>query len=151
MEDMASIFAVYGGLFTSAFLAATMLPVVSEAVLAGLLVDRADQVWALVATATAGNVFGAMLNWLLGRFFSELRHKKWFPISEAHYDRAIGWYQRFGYWSLLLAWAPFIGDPLTVVAGVLRCHIVPFVIFVTVGKLARYIAIAAITLHWTGG
>lgn len=141
-------FAVLGGLFTSAFLAATMLPVVSEAVLAGLLIDRADQVWLLVAVASAGNILGAMVNWVLGRFFSDLRDRKWFPVSAKQYDRAVAWYQRWGYWSLLLAWAPFIGDPLTVIAGVLRCKLLPFVVFVTIGKVARYAAVAAITLNW---
>lgn len=141
---------VYFGLLTSAFLAATMLPAVSEAVLAGLLIDRTNQVWALVLTATLGNVLGAVLNWVLGRFFSELRHARWFPVSERRYEQAIQWYQRWGYWSLLLAWAPIIGDPLTIIAGALRVGLVPFLVFVTTGKLVRYILIAAATLHWIG-
>lgn len=141
---------VYSGLFTSAFLAATLLPAVSEAVLAGLLLDRPSDAVLLVAIASAGNVLGAMVNWVLGRFFSELRYKKWFPISPDKFDKAIGWYERWGYWSLLMAWAPIIGDPLTVIAGVLRCRLVVFIFFVTIGKTLRYILVAATTLHWMG-
>ena len=74
----------------------------------------------LVAVATAGNVLGSVVNWALGRFFAHFADRPWFPVSAAAFERATAWYGRFGVWSLLLAWLPVIGDPLTVAAGVLR-------------------------------
>jgi membrane protein YqaA with SNARE-associated domain len=56
------------------------------------------------------------VNWLLGRYLIHFRHRRWFPVKPALLDRATAWYQTWGFWSLLLAWAPFIGDPLTLVA-----------------------------------
>jgi membrane protein YqaA with SNARE-associated domain len=110
----------YFGLFLAAFGAATLLPMQSEAVLVGLLLTDHYAAWALLAVATTGNVLGAALNWLLGRSIEHYRHKLWFPVSEGKLEKAQQAYHRFGRWSLLLSWVLIIGDPLTVVAGVLR-------------------------------
>jgi len=131
----------YLSLFASAFLAATILPLQSEVLLAGLQIAGTHNSAALVAVATAGNVLGALVNWVLGRYFLHFRDRRWFPISPRMLDRAIGWYQRWGVWSLLLAWTPFLGDPLTLVAGVLRTGFWTFLTLVTVGKAARYIMV----------
>ena len=82
-------------LFGSAFLAATVLPFYSEVVLFALLREGGDPV-ALVTTATLGNTLGAVVNWLLGRYLLHFQGRRWF--------------QRYGFWSLLLAWAPVGGD-----------------------------------------
>jgi membrane protein YqaA with SNARE-associated domain len=139
---------VYGSLFLSAFTAATLLPGSSEAVLTGLLVYGQGEPWLLIAVATVGNVLGSVVNWVLGRFLSAFRDRRWFPVSAGQYDRATGWYRRYGLWSLLFAWVPVVGDPLTVVAGALRVSLVPFVALVTVGKLTRYLFVAAAALAW---
>lgn len=137
--------AAYGGLFASALVAATMLPMQSEAVLVGLLL--ADYSPALLLfVATVGNVLGALVNWLLGRGIQHFRDWRWFPASENRLARASRWYRRYGRWSLLLSWAPVIGDPLTVVAGVLREPVWSFLAIVTVAKLGRYLVLAAGTL-----
>lgn len=137
--------AAYGGLFASALVAATMLPMQSEAVLVGLLL--ADYSPALLLfVATVGNVLGALVNWLLGRGIQHFRDWRWFPASENQLARASRWYRRYGRWSLLLSWAPVIGDPLTVVAGVLREPVWSFLAIVTVAKLGRYLVLAAGTL-----
>jgi membrane protein YqaA with SNARE-associated domain len=81
------------------------------------------------------------VNWLLGRYLIHFRHRRWFPVKPALLDRATAWYQTWGFWSLLLAWAPFIGDPLTLVAGILRENFWVFLALVTLGKAARYIAV----------
>lgn len=130
------------GLFLAALVAATILPAQSEAVLVALIAKGDAPVALLVAVATAGNVLGSVVNWLLGRFIERWRSKRWFPASEASLDRAQRWYHRFGRWSLLFAWLPIIGDPLTVVAGMLREPLPSFLLLVTIGKLGRYVALA---------
>jgi membrane protein YqaA with SNARE-associated domain len=100
----------------------------------------------LLAVATAGNVLGAVVNWGLGRFFVHFRDRRWFPVKPATYARVERWYERYGVWSLLFAWLPIVGDPLTVVAGALRANLALFVVLVTVGKLGRYAVLVAATL-----
>lgn len=134
----------YLGLFASAFLASTLLPVSSEAVLGVLATSLDFDVYVLVAVATLGNTLGAVLNWVLGRFFLRWRDRKWFPIKPASMARATAWFQRYGVWSMLLAWVPLIGDPLTFVAGVLRMNFWLFVLLVGAGKAARYVVVATI-------
>lgn len=140
--------AAYGGLFAAALVAATILPAQSEAVLAGLLLNGAQPAWALVAIASIGNVLGSALNWLLGRFALRWRDRRWFPVSPAQLERAQGWYRRWGKWSLLLSWAPVIGDPLTVVAGVMREPLPVFLLLVALAKTGRYLVLAALVLGW---
>jgi membrane protein YqaA with SNARE-associated domain len=140
------ILATYLGLFASAFGAATLPPLQSEAVLSGLLVLGRHPVWALVAVATAGNTLGAVVNWVLGRYIERWRRKPWFPVGEDKLERAQRGYHRYGRWSLLLSWVPVVGDPLTVVAGVMREPLPSFVLIVAVAKLGRYLVVAAVTL-----
>lgn len=140
--------AVYSGLFATAFAAATVLPLQSEAVLAGLLFMDTYPVAALVTVATIGNILGSVVNWMIGRGIERFRTRKWFPVDPARLDRATDWYQRYGRWSLLLSWLPVIGDPLTVVAGVLREPLWSFVAIVAVAKLSRYLVVAAMVLNW---
>jgi len=140
------ILSAYFGLFFAALGAATLLPLQSEMVLTGLLLLGKHPVWALVAVATAGNVLGAMVNWLLGRYIEHWRRKSWFPVGEDKLDRAQRGYHRYGRWSLLLSWMPVFGDPLTVVAGVMREPLLSFVLIVAIAKLGRYLAITIVTL-----
>lgn len=140
----------YTGLFVSALVAATLLPLQSEAVLVGLLLTERYPVLALLAVATVGNVLGSVLNWLLGRSIEHYRHRRWFPVSEVRLDQAQRAYQRFGRWSLLLSWAPIVGDPLTVVAGVMREPLWRFLLLVSLAKGARYLLLVALTLGWFG-
>lgn len=140
-------FSAYLGLFLAAFIAATILPMQSEAALVGLLLADYSP-WALVAVASAGNVLGSVVNWLLGRGIERFRERRWFPASPAAMARAERFYRRFGRWSLLLSWVPIVGDPLTVVAGVLREPFASFLALVTLAKAGRYVALAAITLNW---
>ena len=140
----------YLGLFLSALIAATLLPAQSEVVLAGLLVLGEQSVWALIAVATVGNVLGSVINWVLGRYIEHFRGRRWFPVCESQFDRFQRMYHRWGRWSLLLSWAPFIGDPLTVIAGVLREPLWSFVLIVLVAKLGRYLVVAGLTLGILG-
>lgn len=140
--------AVFGGLFLTAFAAATILPLQSEALLAGLLLAGRQSPATLVLVATIGNVLGSVVNWLLGRGIDHFRDRKWFPVKPAVLDRAAARYRRYGRWSLLLSWVPVIGDPLTVVAGVLRVPFWSFISIVTVAKACRYLALSGAVLVW---
>lgn len=137
---------VYVGLFVTAFVAATILPMQSEAALVGLVLTDAYPVWTLIAVASLGNVLGSVANWLLGRGVERFRSRRWFPVKPAALDRAQNWYRRYGKWSLLLSWVPIIGDPLTVVAGVLREPFPIFLLLVTFAKVGRYAVLTAATL-----
>ncbi|MER9364951.1 DedA family protein [Mesorhizobium sp. M0518] len=140
--------AVYGGLFLTAFVAATILPMQSEAALAGLLLTESYAPALLIVSASAGNVLGSIVNWWLGRGVDHFRDSKWFPVKPSALTRATRWYQRYGRWSLLLSWLPLVGDPLTIVAGVLREPFWSFLVIVTIAKVGRYLALAAVTLSW---
>lgn len=136
---------VHATLFLVAFGAATLLPLQSEALLAGLLLAGYEPAW-LIAVAGAGNVLGSTVNWGIGRQVERFRHRRWFPANEAQLERARRWYRRHGKWSLLLSWVPVVGDPLTVVAGVMREPLSTFLVLVTIAKVGRYLALAAIVL-----
>ncbi|MFN3350598.1 YqaA family protein [Pseudorhodoplanes sp.] len=138
MTDLAA----YAGLFAVAFIAATLLPAHSEVALVGLLLSGQYSPWLLVAVASAGNILGSCVNWVLGRFAERFRDRKWFPVSPRALEKAQGWYGRYGRWSLLLSWAPVIGDPLTVAAGFLREPLWSFLILVAIAKTARYVVLA---------
>jgi membrane protein YqaA with SNARE-associated domain len=140
----------YGSLFLTAFAAGSILPMQSEAVLAGLLAATELSTVGLVLVATCGNVAGSAVNWLLGRGVERFKDRKWFPVGEPMLEWAKVWYHRYGRWSLLLSWVPVIGDPLTVVAGVMREPFSTFIVLVAVAKLARYIAVAAVTMNLIG-
>ena len=141
--------AAFAGLFLSAFLSATILPGQSEAALVALLVAKSHSVVILLAAACLGNVLGSVANWLLGRGIERFRGKRFFPASEGALQRAQRHYARWGYWSLLLSFAPVIGDPLTVIAGVLREPLWRFLMLVSVSKVGRYLVLAWLTLRWT--
>ncbi|AXI61421.1 hypothetical protein DLD99_13390 [Pseudomonas kribbensis] len=140
----------YLGLFFAAFGAATLLPLQSEAVLVGLLVSDRYWLWGLLTVATMGNVLGSLVNWWLGRGLERFQGRRWFPVSAKHMDRARIHYQRYGHWSLLLSWLPVIGDPLTLIAGVMREPLGRFLLIVTLAKGARYGVLAMLTLGWLG-
>ncbi len=140
----------YLALFASALIAATLLPMQSEAVLVALLVEGSRPVTALLLVATAGNVLGALINWAIGGFALRYKDRRWFPATDVQLARATRWYSRYGRWSLLASWLPVVGDPITVVAGILREPLWSFVILVTVAKAGRYLVLATVTLAWLG-
>jgi membrane protein YqaA with SNARE-associated domain len=139
--------AVYGGLLLAAFLAATLLPMQSEAALVALLLASWPPA-ALVVVASAGNVLGSMLNWWLGRELLRFQDRRWFPVPPAALARAQRSYRQWGRWSLLLSWLPLIGDPLTLAAGIMREPLRVFVPLVLLAKTGRYLVLAVATLHY---
>ena len=125
-------------LFIISLLAATILPAQSEILLTVLYLSGNHDVITLILVATLGNVLGSVINYYIGRSLTYLKSKKWFPIK-TNLDKATKFYNKYGIWTALFAWVPFIGDPLTIVAGVLRANFLLFLILVTIGKCGRYI------------
>ena len=132
---------LYLTMFLSALLAATIVPFASELTLAAALAAGGSVPW-LITAATLGNTLGATVNWALGRFVERFRDRGWFPANAQQLARAQAWFQRYGVWSLLLAWMPVAGDALTVIAGAMRVRIAPFLVLVAVGKGLRYVVVA---------
>lgn len=127
-------------LFSSAFLAATVLPFYSEVVLFAMI-RAGEPAGLLLAVAAVGNTLGSVVNWVLGRYLLHFQHKKWFYFKPAQIEKMQAWFQRYGVWSLLLAWMPIGGDPLTLVAGIMRVNLWLFIVLVGIGKTLRYVAV----------
>ena len=127
-------------LFASAFLAATILPFYSEVVLFAMI-RAGEPAGLLLAVAAVGNTLGSVVNWVLGRYLLHFQHKKWFYFKPEQIEKMQAWFQRYGVWSLLLAWMPIGGDPLTLVAGIMRGNLWLFLVLVGIGKTLRYVAV----------
>lgn len=133
------------GLALASFLAATILPLSSELVLSSLLLTG-QAALPLILTATVANVLGSVVNYLLGRWGANTVLHRWFKLSQPQTDKAERHFNRYGKWSLLFAWIPIIGDPLTVIAGMLKVNFGLFLLLVTIGKLSRYLIISQLIL-----
>ena len=132
---------IYLSLFLISFLAATILPFSSELTLAGFMATSNYNNLLLLIVASFGNVLGSVVNWILGFYSRNLSKKKWFPFKDEQIEKSSKWFNKFGRWSLLFAWVPIIGDPLTLAAGLLRVKFIQFLILVTIGKVSRYLVI----------
>ena len=132
---------IYLSLFIISFLAATILPFSSELTLAGLVATSNYGNLLLLIVASLGNVLGSVVNWILGFYSRNLSTKKWFLFKDEQIKKSSKWFNKFGRWSLLFAWVPIIGDPLTLAAGLLRVKFVEFLTFVAIGKVGRYFLI----------
>ncbi len=120
-----------GALFLSSFLAATLLPGGSEAVLFGVLKFDPALLWPALTLATLGNTLGGMSSYLLGRL-----------VPERAEARSQTWLKRWGSAALLLSWLPLVGDALCLAAGWLRLNPIAAALFMAIGKLGRYALVA---------
>ncbi len=118
-------------LFSSSFLAATLLPGGSEIVLYGVLKLHPEMLWSALGVATLGNTLGGMSSYLIGRLIPAKKELS-----------GLATVKRFGAPALLLSWVPIMGDPLCVAAGWLRLDPWLSAVFISLGKLARYGALA---------
>ncbi len=129
----------YFQLFIISFLAATILPLSSELVLSTMLLSDSFNKYLLLVVASFGNILGSSVNWYLGKKILIFKDKKWFPANERQIAKGEIYFKKYGIWSLLLAWVPIIGDPLTIVAGILRVKFFIFLLLVSISKISRYI------------
>lgn len=133
-------------LFSTSFLAATFLPFYSEVILFALLQEGGDP-FILVVVATLGNTLGAVVNWIMGLYLLHFQDRRWFYFSKAQIEKAQRWYQRYGFWTLLLAWMPIGGDALTLIAGIMKVRLWLFLLLVGSGKALRYIFVVYLTAY----
>ena len=129
----------YFQLLIISFLAATILPLSSELVLSTMLLTDSFDKYLLLVVASFGNIFGSSVNWYLGKKILIFMDKKWFPVNEKQIAKSEMYFKKYGIWSLLLAWVPIIGDPLTVIAGILKINFFTFLLLVSISKTSRYI------------
>ena len=139
---------IYLSLLTVSFMVATIIPFGSEMYFATLLSLGKYNSFLLLVSASVGNVLGSVFNWVCGYYVNYFIKKPWFPISENKIQKGTKIFNKYGKWSLLLSWVPFIGDPITFVAGTLRYSFLPFLLLVSIGKIARYLMIYFSAL-WT--
>ncbi len=127
--------------FVIAFVSATLLPLGSEPAVFGLVKLNPDLFWPAVLVASAGNTLGGAVTWWMGygaeRAYVHVKHK------EPPDPRALRWLERFGAKACLLSWLPIVGDPLCAVAGWLRLPFWPCVLYMAIGKFARYLTMTA--------
>ena len=133
------------GLFVSSFLAATILPMSSEVILVALLLSEMNPV-VLVIVATVGNVLGSLVNYGIGFLGGTFLQRRVLKVSKAEFEKSEQRFRKWGVWGLLFAWVPIIGDPLTLVAGVLKVNVLLFLLLVTLGKFVRYLVVAYLIL-----
>ena len=142
---------IYFSLFASAFLSATLLPGSSEVVLSGLVVKQQGLLWLLWLSATVGNVLGSCGNYWLGLKMMSFQDRRWFPIKAEQIAKGQQVFDKYGVYSLLFAWLPVVGDPLTLLGGVFKVRLSLFVLLVSIGKALRYgfiIAVASGIERW---
>lgn len=139
----------YWALAFSAFTSATLLPGSSEVVLLALLNEQ-HLWWLLWLVATSANVLGSCVNYYLGKHLRRYQDKRWFPVSGEQMQKGQVYFDRYGIYSLLLAWVPVVGDPLTMLAGVFKVRFWLFLLLVTLSKGGRYLLViaAASSFHY---
>ena len=117
------------------------MPLSSEIVLTTMLLTNLFEKNILLIVASSGNILGSIFNWYLGKKITIFQDRKWFPVSPEQLNKSQKYFQKYGLWSLLLAWVPVIGDPLTLLAGVLKVRFSIFFILVSISKISRYVFI----------
>jgi len=131
-------------LFIVAFVSATLLPLGSEPALFGLLKLNPDMFWPAVLVATAGNTLGGVVDWWLGYGAHKVADKY---AHSKHHLRVLGWLERLGPKACLLSWLPVVGDPLCAVAGWLKLAFWPCVLYMAIGKFARYVTMTVALIY----
>jgi membrane protein YqaA with SNARE-associated domain len=134
--------------FVVSFISATLLPLGSEPAVFGLIKLNPSLFWPAILVATAGNTLGGAVSWAIGYgaevAYERIRHK-----TVEH--RVLGWLQRFGPKACLLSWLPVVGDPLCAVAGWLRMPFWPCLLYMAIGKFARYVTMTGALLWFFPG
>lgn len=136
--------AAAAGLFLTALLGATLVPISSEAAFVAALAAGARPLTVFLVMS-AGNALGAGITYGMGRAFAD-RTRARLEASKSG-RRALAWFERHGKWALLGSWLPIVGDPICLAAGLVRVGPVPFVLLGIGTRVARY----AVLLWVMGG
>ena len=132
---------IYFSLFIFCLSLGTFFPFASESYLASLLISEKYNVILLLVFASLGNILGSVISWLFGYFMNYFIQKPWFPLNKYLFQKASNIFEKYGKWSLLLSWVPFIGDPIAFASGALRISFSTFILLVSIGKIVRYVVI----------
>lgn len=130
----------YAGLFLITFLGSTIVPLSSE-VAVFAMPFLGYNVWLVILVATAGGFTGNLVNYYVGLKGSGFVLSRYVTVKPQRWQQAERYFQRWGVYTLLFSWLPVIGDPLTIIAGAFRCHLLPFTFWVLLGKIVRYLII----------
>ena len=136
---MSDVVVVYATLFASSFLAATVLPLASEPVLFATVL-AGYPLWLTTMVVTVGNVLGGCTTYWLARRAAAVLERR--GVSALDGSRAGRLVRRFGPPAMLLSWVPLLGDALVAVAGAVRMPFLPFLVWLSIGKAARYVVVA---------
>lgn len=139
MTDFALRFG-YVGLFIVTFLGSSLLPIPSELVVVPMP-SFGYNTWVVLLVATAGNTLGSLLNYYMGKKGTDFILARYITVPPEKVEQAKQIFKKWGTWALFFAWLPFIGDPLTLVAGVFHVEIKTFLFWVTTGKFLRYVVL----------
>lgn len=135
----------YPALFLLSFLAATLVPLGSEWLLAVLLLNGFD-LMIVVPVATLGNSCGALTTYAIGLWGGPYLIERILKISPDRQRQAELYFSRYGSWALLFSWVPILGDPLCLAGGVLRTGFWRFILLVSAGKFVRYLVVAKLVV-----
>jgi membrane protein YqaA with SNARE-associated domain len=130
-----------GTVFIVSFISATLLPLGSEPVVYGLVTLNPELLWQVIAVATMGNTLGGAVDWWLGYGAHKVANKY---RHSSHHVRALDWLKKMGPKACLLAWLPLVGDPLCAVAGWLKLPFWPCLVYMAIGKFARYVVLTTL-------
>ena len=132
---------IYLSLFIFCLSLGTFFPFASETYLSTLFLSEKYNNFILLIFASLGNILGSLISWIFGYFINYFMNKSWFPVNKYLLQKATSIFKKYGKWSLLLSWVPFIGDPIAFAAGTFRYNVLFFLTFVSIGKVARYLFI----------
>jgi len=133
----------YFGLFVISFLSATLVPLASEVFVVAMPALNYNS-WLILVSATAGSFLGSLTNYYVGKKGTDFILGRYIRINEKTWQRAERFYERWGAITLFFSWVPFIGDPLTVVAGAFNISLRLFTFWVLLGKTLRYLVLLGI-------
>lgn len=138
----------YWGMFIAAFLAGSVLPFSSEAVMLGLLAAGLKP-WPLIIYGTIGNVLGSMFNYAIGHIGRLDWIEKYLHVKPKSLEKAQKFMAGRGSWIGFFSFIPVIGDAIPIVLGLMRSNIIISIISITLGKAIRYIILVFSVLSLT--
>lgn len=136
------------GLFVASFLAATVLPFSSEALLSLLLLNGLDPL-KLVLAASVGNWLGGMSSFGLGWLGRWDWIERFLKIKKKSIEKWHGAIQKWGPLLAFFCWMPVIGDLLAIGLGLLRSNPWYTALLMFAGKALRYLVWAWVS-GWLG-
>jgi membrane protein YqaA with SNARE-associated domain len=128
----------YWGMFLAAFLAGSVFPFSSEAVILALMATGLDP-WQLMIYGTIGNVLGSVVNYAIGRMGKMEWIEKYLHVKKKDLDRAHRFLAGHGAWMGFFAFLPVLGSAITIALGLMRSNVIITFIAITIGKIFRYV------------